>query len=89
MSFFVYVLFSERIQKKYVGSTKDVAKRLEHHNAGLDRWSKRGVPWVLLYTEEYATRTEALRQEYFFKSGQGRRQLEELLTSRYHPGEPE
>ena len=77
--YFVYVLYSEKIKKRYIGSTSDLQKRIEHHNLGLDRWSKRGVPWKLLYSEEYLTRKETLKREKYFKSGIGRELLTELF----------
>ena len=79
--YYVYVLYSSRIGKRYTGSTKDLTKRLEHHNLGLNRWSKRGVPWNLIYFEEYPNRSLALSREKFLKSGQGRKWLDDKLEN--------
>jgi putative endonuclease len=75
----VYVLWSQKLAKRYVGISENASARLNQHNAGSNRFTKGGVPWVLLYTETYATRKEALRQERFLKSGVGRAWLDQHL----------
>ncbi len=79
----VYVLKSLRNGKRYIGSTsKDAFERLKEHNGGTNTWTKQNGPFRLLYTEKYATRTEARRREYFLKSGQGRKWLDENLKNK-------
>ena len=56
----------------YVGSTTDLSKRLYQHMNKLAGWTKRGTGWKLLYTEEYATNSEARKREKWFKTGKGR-----------------
>ncbi len=83
MFYYVYVLYSSTIDRFYIGVTKNWQRRLDHHNLGLDRWTKRGVPWQLLYFEAYLNKTDAYRREKFLKSGKGREllkiQLKETL----------
>jgi len=55
----------------YIGSTKDVHKRIEVHNSSKARWTTRYQPWILEYYEEYETRSEAVRRERFLKSQKG------------------
>ena len=76
--YFVYVLYSPSLEKRYTGHTSDLEKRLLHHNAGLNRWSKRGVPWQLIYSEQHPTKSEAFKREMYFKTGQGRDELAKL-----------
>ena len=74
--FYVYVLFSVALQKFYTGYTSNLDKRIIHHNLGLDRWSKRGIPWKLIYYETYKTKTEAIKREKYLKTGKGREFVE-------------
>jgi putative endonuclease len=69
----VYVLFSERSGKHYVGFTGNLKLRLLSHNelSGKD-WTKRYRPWKLIHAEEFATKTEAMSREKWLKSGVGR-----------------
>ena len=48
MQYGAYILFSEKLGKYYVGYTTDIEKRLAHHNAAQNRFSKKGVPWTLI-----------------------------------------
>ncbi len=73
--FYVYVLQSVVDDGFYVGITSDVQRRLREHNAGLQRSTKARRPFVLVYSESRATRSEAREREKFWKSGQGRERL--------------
>lgn len=79
---YIYVLWSNKRKKRYIGSTEDVEKRLYEHNTGRNRFTKGGMPWILLvYTEQYLTRSEAYRRERFLKSGVGRTWLDQHLPN--------
>ena len=77
--FFVYVLFSEILHKRYVGSSKDVNKRLIEHNSGKSKFTKTGIPWRIVYTESFQSNSEARKREKFLKSGQGRKFLDKTI----------
>lgn len=69
MQCFVYVLGSSGRggDRTYVGWTIDVARRLAQHNAGAGARSTRGRVWVLLHTEQCASRNEAMSREWYVK----------------------
>ena len=75
----VYVLWSSRLQKRYIGSTADVAKRLREHNWGGNKFTKGGIPWILVYEEELPDATSARKRENFLKTGAGRAWLDSIL----------
>ena len=79
MTCYVYVLYSLSYKVYYVGSSEDVEKRVINHNLGMASYTKGRRPWKLVYTEEYNSRSEAVRREKFLKSGQGR----ELLKQKF------
>jgi putative endonuclease len=70
--FFAYVLQSQVTLKFYYGSTQNLEERLNIHNAGLVNYTSKYTPWVLVYFEEFETRSEALKREKYFKTGAGR-----------------
>lgn len=78
MPYWVYVLRSDSANRRYVGQTDDVERRLEKHNAGLVFSTAPYRPWHLLHSEEFRTRGDAMRRERFLKSGQGRVFLDQL-----------
>ena len=65
----VYVLGSSERERylTYVGWTNDLARRLAQHNAGTGARSTRGRAWVVIHTEAFATRTEAMSREWYLK----------------------
>jgi putative endonuclease len=69
MDCFVYVLgtLAQGRCLTYVGWTNDVARRLALHNAGKGARTTRGRIWVLLHTERFATRREAMSREWRLK----------------------
>ena len=76
MGYFVYILKSKKDNKRYVGMTsRPVKERVGEHNSGLVKSTKNRRPLELIYFEEFATKTEAMSREKFFKSGKGREYL--------------
>jgi len=73
----VYVLWSEKLQKRYVGSTDDVPGRLKQHNRGKTPFTKAGIPWAFVHKEEFETLSLARKREAFLKSGAGRSWLDD------------
>ena len=65
--YFVYILKC-RGGTLYVGSTNDIKKRLEAHNAGKGAKYTRGrLPVKLKYSQSFATKGEALKREAALK----------------------
>jgi putative endonuclease len=86
MKFFVYILFSETQRRTYTGQTEDVAARVARHNAGRVRSTKAYRPWVLLHTEGFMTRGEAMQRERWLKGKEGRRFIAGLIERWYSGG---
>ena len=79
----MYLLVSETTGRRYVGQTDDLNRRLAEHNSPIHNLrkhtSRNPGPWRLVYSEQYATRSQAMRREKFFKSGAGRAWLERQI----------
>ena len=76
---YVYVLKSGKTKKWYIGSTKDLKKRILSHNTGKNRSTKSGIPWKIIYCEMSLNQKDARIREKYFKSGMGRRYLKNRL----------
>lgn len=75
--FYVYFLVSKKNNDLYIGSTEDVANRLNRHNCGKVKSTKAYRPWELLGYEECSSRSEAVIKEKFFKTGQQKERLKQ------------
>jgi putative endonuclease len=60
---YVYVLKSRKDQNLYIGSTNDLNRRLNEHNAGLVFSTKTRVPFGLVYYEAYKSESDARNRE--------------------------
>src|SRR5215211_5002808 len=82
MAYYVYILYSEKTNKFYVGSTEDITERLDNrHNAGRNISTKSGIPWVLRYCETFNSRTDAIKRELEIKRKKSRAYIEWLIGS--------
>jgi putative endonuclease len=71
--FYVYVIYSDLVNRKYIGHTEDIERRLlEHNNGLLGVYTKNKGPWRLVYFESFQTRSEAMKREAELKTGKGR-----------------
>lgn len=83
MDCFVYVLGSRDKKRHltYVGWTNDIDRRLAQHNAGTGARSTRGRTWILLHSESFATRNEAMSREWRLKRDRAfRKQLAQTIA---------
>ena len=76
--YYTYILRSLKDHKRYIGSTDNLIRRVDEHNDGLVKSTKNRRPLVLIYSEEFHSKTEALKREKFFKSGYGRSFLKKI-----------
>jgi len=74
-----YILYSEKADRYYTGITDDLPWRLERHNQGWARYTKRGIPWSVVYTEDYHTKSKALKREREIKAHKSKIYIESLI----------
>jgi putative endonuclease len=79
--YFVYVLGNTATHKHYTGFTTDLVQRLGQHNSGITKSTKNRGKWELLHSEEFSTRSEAMRREKVLKSGKGREELRRIIRA--------
>ena len=68
MIHFAYILYSEKIDAFYKGSTNDILSRLNRHNSGYEKFTSKGAPWTLLWYGEKPTKAEAMQLERKLKN---------------------
>ena len=80
MKYFVYILKSLEYDKTYIGITNDLDRRLKEHNSGKAIYTRKYLPWKLIYQEELANRLEARQREKYLKSAAGRKKIKLILN---------
>jgi len=69
----VYVLYSFKYDKIYIGYTSNLIERFKSHNElGKKGWTIKYRPWIVAYTEVFENKSEAKKREQQLKSGAGR-----------------
>ena len=77
----VYVLKSIPFPKSYVGFTDNLDRRLKEHNLGKNNFTRRYIPWKVVYTEKYDNLLEATKREKSLKTTTGRRFLKKVFAN--------
>ena len=77
MRYCVYILYSQKSSRYYVGQTTDIVKRLKRHNQGGVPSTKYGLPWKLVLQLEVSDRSEALILERKIKKRGAKRYIDD------------
>jgi len=78
--FTVYVLYSEKFNKIYIGYTSDLGKRfLSHNELGTKGWTIKFRPWKIIHTESFQSKAEAMKREKELKTSRGRNWIRQEL----------
>lgn len=64
----VYILYSLKDKKLYVGCTSDMVKRLTAHLSGNVIATRNRRPLEMIWNEEFTDKSEAFNRERFLKS---------------------
>jgi putative endonuclease len=75
----VFFLYSEKINKYYVGACTDLDRRLYEHNLGHSKFTSTGKPWELVYKEEWEDLVLAKQRELKIKKMKSRTYIEDLI----------
>lgn len=80
--YYLYVLYSLKDGNLYKGTSSDPAKRFIRHNSGGNKSTAHRKPFVLLLLEEFIDKSEAQRQERYYKSLEGGTELKQMLVAK-------
>ncbi len=81
MSYHIYILYSENLNRYYIGSTGDLKARLEKHSQSKKGFTSKAKDWKLCYKEQFEFKTEALKRELQLKKWKSRKMLEQLISN--------
>ena len=79
---YIYILYSAKLGKYYVGACTDLQRRLYEHNIGHSKFTSSGIPWELKYTQEFETLPLAKQRELAIKKMKSRKYIEALIAQR-------
>jgi len=65
--YFLYILKSLKDFGYYIGISDNIEKRLREHNSGKTKSIKHRLPFELVHSEKYSTKTETRKREIQLK----------------------
>ena len=82
--FHVYIIYSEKADRYYIGHTNDPERRLIEHNTTREiKFTTKFRPWKMVLSFEVSViRGEALKMERFIKKQKNRQFLKRLIESK-------
>lgn len=78
--FWVYIIYSRKLDRYYLGHTADMGKRLTEHNTGISKFTSKANDWITVYTEEFDNREFARNRESEIKRKKSRKYIEWIIT---------
>ncbi|MDD5040240.1 MAG: GIY-YIG nuclease family protein [Patescibacteria group bacterium] len=78
--YYCYILFSPSSGKTYTGITSDPKRRLVEHNQRRSEYTKRFIPWKIIYLEKCKDRLSARKREIYYKSSAGRKRIATIYS---------
>ena len=79
MTYTVYILYSSKDKRLYVGCTSNIEKRLKRHQDGQVPATANRRPINLIHTEKSESKEDAFNRERFLKSLWGAREKKKIL----------
>ena len=81
MKYYFYILYSQKLDKYYIGSTKNVNERLRKHNSNHKGFTGKIGDWEIVYSETYDSRTLAYARERQVKKWKSRVAIQKLIEN--------
>jgi len=91
LKYCVYILYSLKDNKLYIGFTTDIKRRFAEHQSGNSKSTAPRRPFKLIFCEYYLTKEDALRREKYFKTTAGKKTIKLMLKEslkEVDPGKP-
>lgn len=84
MKFFTYILHNATIDRFYIGYTSNLDNRIREHNKQKHstKFTRKQIgSWELKHSEEFDSRTDAIRREKEIKGWKSKVKIKDLIQS--------
>ncbi len=79
MTNWLYILYSQSLDKYYIGSTSDLNGRIRRHLSNHKGFTGNAKDWTLVYSERYSSHNEAIRREKEIKHWKSKLRIQKLI----------
>jgi len=79
--FCVYIIYSQKLDRYYIGSSDNFDLRIKEHNSGLysDAFTKRGIPWEKTIVLDGLSSKQAYLIEKHLKKMKSKKYIQALI----------
>jgi putative endonuclease len=85
LMFHTYVIQSTTSGVLYIGQTNNLHDRIHRHNTNRNKWTKNKGPWILIFSQAFESRAEAMALETKLKSFKNREYLLVWIEQQNNP----
>jgi putative endonuclease len=76
---YTYILFSENLNRYYIGYTSNIDERLAKHNRTHKGFTNLANDWKVVFSKEFENKQAAMAFEKKIKSWKSRKMIESLI----------
>ena len=80
LTIFIYILYSIEFDRHYVGQTQDLHARLDRHNKGYVKSTKKYKHWNLKWSMQVGSRSKSMKIESKIKAWKSAEMLNRLIN---------
>ncbi|MEX0944805.1 MAG: GIY-YIG nuclease family protein [Balneolaceae bacterium] len=80
MTYYLYIIQSEKKDIYYIGSSGNPCRRLFYHNSESKGFTKQFRPWKLIYTQSFESKSSALKAENRVKAWKSKKMIRLLIN---------
>ncbi len=81
MSYKLYILQSLTKDRYYIGHTNNIERRLSEHNSGQTKSTKPYIPWKLVFSKLFLSKSDAYKAEMLIKKKKSKKFILELINN--------
>ena len=78
--YYLYILYSQKLDKYYIGHTSDLEGRLRRHLSNHKGFTGSQSDWLIVYTEQFTSKELAYQRERQIKKWKSRKMIEKLIN---------
>ena len=78
--FFCYILYSEKLDRFYIGSTQNLKSRFRKHMSNHKGFTSKAKDWKIVFVKEFDSKSKAMAYERKLKSWKSRKQIAQIIN---------
>ena len=81
--YYVYILYSEKCNRYYIGYSADINARIVRHNSGMVSATRNCTPYKICRFKEFNNKMDARKEEIRIKKQKSRTYIESLIAGNW------